>query len=101
MMRLVPAPTQTVNMATGETTESITNFQLLPPAATACQTCAKNPAHPPDQPHDALSLYYHYAFYAEHKRWPTWKDAVAHCPEATKMAWENALRALGKWTEPE
>jgi hypothetical protein len=70
---------------------------LLPPRLDACQVCGRYPAHPPDDPHDAQSLYYQYAFYAEHGCWPTWKDAVAHCPKPIAEAWELELRESGVW----
>ncbi len=73
---------------------------MLPAAAGACPVCARNPAHLEDQPHDAQSLFYQYAFYGEHGRWPTWKDALAHCSDEVKQQWETALREGGHWTEP-
>lgn len=100
-MKAVPVQCQTVDMQTGETirTETVP-FSLMPPAATACAVCGRNPAHRPEDPHDAMSLYYQYAFYGEHERWPTWKDAVAHCAPEIQQQWEEALREMGKWTEP-
>jgi hypothetical protein len=74
---------------------------LLPPDPGACQVCGRYPAHPPDDPHNAQSLYYQYAFYAEHSRWPTWRDAIAHCPQPIKDAWERELRKKGVWPWPE
>lgn len=100
-MKSVPVPTQTVDMETGRVVkEEITRFDILPPPPGACAVCAHNPAHPPDQPHNAQSLYYQYAFYGEHGRWPTWKDAVAHSPDQVKARWEQELRKVGKWSEP-
>lgn len=72
-------------------------WNLLPPHPEACQTCGRNPAHEPWEPHDAQSLYYQYKFYLEHKRWPTWRDAVAHCEPAVRAAWEAELRKRGAW----
>lgn len=51
--------------------------------------------HEPDAPHDAQSLYYQYAFYAEHDRWPSWNDAMAHCAPEVQEAWTAALREHG------
>lgn len=100
-MKTVPVKCETVDMNTDETIKTETvNWAVLPPPATACQVCGRDPSHTPDQPHDALSPYYQYAFYGEHGRWPTWKDAVAHCTPETQVAWEKALREFGKWTEP-
>lgn len=55
---------------------------LLPCKKGVCQECAVD--HPSDQPHNAESLYYQYKFYAQHKRWPTWEDAMAHCTDEIK-----------------
>lgn len=74
-------------------------MQLLPCAKDVCQECAVD--HVPEQPHNQQSLYYQYKFYGEHSHWPTWKDAVAHCDEQTRAAWEAELRKRGKWSEPE
>lgn len=38
-----------------------------------------------------------YKFYFEHGRWPTWADAMAHCSDEVKAAWEVALREGGHW----
>lgn len=74
-------------------------FYLLPPHPDACQVCARNPPHAPEEPHNAQSLFYQYAFYREHGRWPTWQDAVAHCSPDVRARWERELRAIGQWTE--
>lgn len=66
---------------------------LLAPAPHLCQACAV--AHAADQPHNRDSLYYQMAFRAEHGRWPTWDDAMAHCPEHIKAAARCALDELG------
>lgn len=101
-MKSIPVRCETVDMATGEVTETRdVPFQLAPPPATACQVCGHDPAHEPDQPHNAQSLYYQYAFYADHGRWPTWRDAVAHCSESVRDHWELELRRLGVWPEDE
>lgn len=99
-MKRLPVQRETVDMATGEVVERKTvHFDILPPPPTACQVCGRNPAHAPDQPHDAQQLYYQYAFYAEHGRWPTWRDAVAHCSDEVRALWEQHLRAWGVWPE--
>ena len=51
--------------------------------------------HSPEQPHNRDSLAYQYKFYDEHGRWPTWTDAMAHCPEEVKKVWMQALREQG------
>lgn len=58
-----------------------------------CSQCAV--LHEPDEPHDKKSLAYAYSFYAEHDRWPTWADAMAHCTEPVQLAWQAALLARG------
>jgi hypothetical protein len=98
-MRTVPVQKTTVDAETGEvrSTETV-KFGLMPPKPGVCQECAV--AHAPQDPHNAQSMYYQYAFYGEHKRWPTWKDAIAHCSDDLKTKWEAALRERGAWTEP-
>ena len=51
--------------------------------------------HSPEQPHNRDSLAYQYNFYDAHGRWPTWADAMAHCPEEVKKVWTQALREQG------
>ena len=69
------------------------NFTLLPPKPNTCPECAVD--HPPDLPHDLGSLYYQYKFLQQHGRWPTWKDAMAHCDEGIKEYWAEALAERG------
>lgn len=76
-----------------------TQMGLLPPAEGSCPICAAK--HPPEQPHNAQSLYYQYRFYGIRGRWPTWADAVAHCSERVREYWEAGLRDLGAWSEPD
>ncbi len=59
----------------------------------ACSECAVK--HDPDQPHNKGSLTYQYKFYNQHGRWPTWADAMAHCPEEVKAVWIQALKKHG------
>lgn len=66
---------------------------LLPPAAGKCQECAV--AHDPAQAHDAQSLYYQMSFRKIHDRWPTWKDAIAHCSPEIKKFWIEQLKKHG------
>lgn len=58
-----------------------------------CPECAVK--HDPEEPHNRDSLTYQYKFYDQHGRWPTWADAMAHCPEDVKTAWTQALREHG------
>lgn len=101
-MKTVPGRMQIVDAEKGDVKEErVASWQLLPPAADACQTCGHRPAHGADEPHNAQSLYYQYSFYAEHARWPTWRDAVAHCSQPVRDAWEAELRKLGVWPADE
>jgi len=76
-------------------TFGVKNMMPLGPASHLCQVCAGD--HKPDDPHDCNSLFYQYGFYGEHGRWPTWKDAVAHCSDVTKELLEKELRELALW----
>ena len=58
-----------------------------------CPECAT--AHSPEQPHNCRSLCYQYKFYDTHGRWPTWADAMEHCPEEVKRHWQKELEARG------
>lgn len=79
---------------------------LLPPAPGLCHECGHK--HESDQPHNAQTLYYQYFFANKHGRWPTWKDAVAHCTPEVQKLWQEELEKLGKeplcpspaWSEP-
>lgn len=80
-------------------TDGIKHFGVLPPLdPTVCQQCGIH--HEPHEPHDLQRLQYQYTFYyANGHRWPTWKDAMAHCDELTRAQWELLLREMGAWTE--
>ncbi len=66
---------------------------LMPPKPGVCQICATD--HDESLPHNHQSLYYQYAFYAEHGRWPSWEDAMAHCSEDIKKATIDILKSQG------
>lgn len=66
---------------------------LLPPAPDVCHCCAVD--HDPEQPHNKDSLYYQYWFYAQHGRWPTWRDAMEHCSFEVRAIWATALLQRG------
>ena len=68
-------------------------MKLLPAAPGTCPECAVT--HEPDQPHDKHSLFYQYKFYRDNGRWPTWKDAMAHCSEDMQRLWIDALKERG------
>lgn len=74
-------------------------FMMLPPGPDACQECAVE--HDCRQGHDNRSLVFQYRFYSKRGRWPTWKDAIAHCEPDMRKAWEEKLRDMKMWTEPE
>jgi hypothetical protein len=74
-------------------------MMLLPPRPGTCPVCAVT--HAPEAPHDCQSLYYQYRFYGLRGRWPTWADAVAHCDPLVRRRWQQELRKLNRWTEPE
>ena len=63
------------------------------PGPDTCPVCATK--HDRTEPHDRNSLYYQHRFHRTHKRFPTWKDAMAHCSEATRAAWRDRLIAQG------
>lgn len=90
---------QVVDMTTGAVEEKPSGMMLMPAAPGTCEHCAV--AHPPDQPHNKDSLFYQMRFHGEHGRWPVWADAVAHCAEPVRAAWERELRARGHWKDPE
>lgn len=95
-MKTIKAGMQTID-ATGAVKDGHVTWHLLPPPAGVCQKCAHD--HSPEQPHNFQTLYYKYAFYADHDRWPTWADALAHCSPEMKAAWEKELRARGAWND--
>ena len=68
-------------------------MELLPCSKDGCQECAVK--HHPLDPHNQQSLYYQYRFFEEHKRWPTWTDAMSHCSDDVKKLWVAALIKKG------
>lgn len=68
-------------------------FSLIGASPGMCQECAVD--HPPELPHNQQSLFYQYHFYNEHGRWPTWKDAMAHCTEEVRNFWLEELQKRG------
>lgn len=97
----IPTRKTVVDTETGAVIEETTaHFTLMPVEDPhACPDCGRR--HEPGQPHDAQSLHYQYTVYGRTGRWPTWKDAIAHCDEATRQVWEDELRRLGHWPEDE
>lgn len=82
--------------SSGRELRRVGDFNLLPAPADCCQDCGRK--HEKEQPHDATALFYKYSFYADHGRWPTWKDAVAHCTPELQLRWKEELVKIGKWT---
>lgn len=68
-------------------------WSMLPPAPDKCQECAVE--HTEKEPHYAHSLYYRTSFYLKNKRYPTWKDALAHCTEDVRKMWITELALKG------
>jgi hypothetical protein len=101
MTKLIPlgGTMQVVDMTTGRVEEKPSGMMLLPAAPGKCQVCAVD--HAPEQPHNRDSLFYQMRFHGENGRWPVWSDALAHCAEPVRAAWESELRNRGVWKEPE
>lgn len=76
-----------------EVTLRACGFTLMPPHPDRCQVCAAQ--HEPHEPHNQQSLFYQFAFYNEHGRWPTWADAMAHCTEEVQALWTAELANYG------
>jgi hypothetical protein len=68
-------------------------FAMMPTAPGTCPECAVK--HETWQAHNQQSLTYQYDFYGKHGRWPTWKDAIAHCTEDVKAQWIKLLAEHG------
>lgn len=67
---------------------------ILPPAnPNACGECAV--IHTPEEPHNRDSLHYQYVVYQRTGRWPTWRDALAHCPPRIREMWTQLLTERG------
>lgn len=68
-------------------------FALLKTKPGTCAECGID--HDPAFPHNQQSLAYQYDFYGKHGRWPTWKDAMAHCSDKMKKIWSEQLAEKG------
>lgn len=74
--------------------DQVRRLRLLPDVPPgACPECAV--AHAPEEPHDRDQLYYQYRFRETHGRWPTWRDALAHCAPELQAAWCEELSHMG------
>lgn len=63
------------------------------PKKDACKLCGE--VHDGDEPHNRNSLLYRHRFWKEHRRYPTWEDAMSHCGEKMKEKWIRKLEKKG------
>jgi len=73
--------------------DNIEVIKIRAPGPKLCPRCAI--AHAPEQPHDRDSLYYQNWFFKRYKRFPTWTDAMAHCPDEVKAGYAVTLAKRG------
>lgn len=66
---------------------------LAAPRHGVCPVCAVE--HEKEYPHNPNSLYYQMRFHQRWGRFPTWADAMAHCPTIIKEAYISELTARG------
>lgn len=71
----------------------MTRVVIEPPGAGKCPICAC--CHPENAPHNRESLYYQMRFRQEHGRFPTWKDAAAHCTDEMRAVFKEQMRQSG------
>lgn len=76
-----------------KTIDLLQEGMILPPHPDLCQTCATK--HSIEHAHNAESMYYQMIFKKKYGRWPTWKDAIAHCSPEIKNYWIKNLREKG------
>jgi len=69
--------------AKGENT--VKSFKQSSQTSMVCPECMT--AHPPDTPHYKDSVFYQCVFHSKHGRWPTWKDASAHCSNGAEAVY--------------
>ncbi len=69
------------------------SWMLLKTPPGTCPECAVK--HAPTEPHNQQSLAYQYDFFGKNGRWPTWKDAMAHCAPDVQQRWTEALATKG------
>jgi hypothetical protein len=79
-----------VDMETGEAVPiEGAHIWMMPNAPGTCDWCAVD--HEPEMPHNQQSLYYEMKFHAINGRYPTWTDAMAHCPKNIREFWKEKL----------
>ena len=71
----------------------MSELHILEPSDGRCKICAE--FHEPEHPHNIQNFYYRIKFINEHNRNPTWRDAIAHCPQEIKDIWLSNLDKLG------
>lgn len=82
--------TEMVDIETGERVPiEGGGFMMLPGAPGTCAWC--HVKHEPEQPHNKDSLAYQMKFKTINGRWPTWTDAMAHCPPEIQAFWREEL----------
>lgn len=68
-------------------------IRIIPPTPGCCLTCYGH--HGEREPHNRDSLWYQITFFAEHARYPSWRDAAAHCPEDVRERFLAEKKAEG------
>jgi len=68
-------------------------IMMLNPPPDLCQECAVK--HDPESPHNKNSLYYQMKFHSQNGRWPSWEDAMVHCPDSMKKIWIEEFESRG------
>ena len=58
-----------------------------------CEEC--HTYHNPLLPHDPTNPYYKESFFKKYGRYPTWNDAMEHCPAAVQVMVRRALKECG------
>lgn len=68
-------------------------MKVCAPVPGTCPVCATK--HEATAPHDRDSVYYQAKFRRQHKRLPSWEDAMGHCSETVKLLWRKKLAKRG------
>lgn len=71
----------------------IGSLRLMPPKPGTCPECGGT--HAAFQPHNRDSLYYRVRFWQKNGRWPSYADAMSHCPKDVQALWRSELTKLG------
>ncbi len=69
------------------------SLRLMPPKPGTCPECGA--IHAEFQPHNRDSVYYRVRFRQKHGRWPSYLDAMAHCPEDIQKLWKLEMSKQG------